>query len=409
MRFFVLQNGLESLATHYFNETLAWREVCADLGIACRIYANRKAGPEITGPLDAIPAFTFAADDGLRFDAATQAMHDMVHKGDRFTLECRLLDAHGITPDDVVIVPYAGAAEMLGLARWLETRKRAGRPRIVTIMHRQGDDWRLDEAREHVLAGVTAPLRYGAQRLARAAGEDRFLFAANSSRLATVLSDVAGLTARPLPVLLRHKLAAAMADRPGEEAVPAFRGRRFDVGLMGQFRPEKGGKLALKALMRCFAERPGLDAVVQVADAVQEAVVREILAGVRSGGAITIVKGQLSPGDFETCVGACRLLALPYHPRRYAARTSGLFVEAAAWGRPVVAPDGTWMSDMIGEGRVAGILFDTLNLDAVHDALERALDDIEGLSSQARTLAPAWRRTECIENAMAQIVAWARA
>lgn len=408
MRFFVLQNGLESLATHYFNETLAWREVCAELAIPCRIYANRKAGPEITGPLQAMPAFTFAADDGIRFDARTQALHDMVLKGDHLTGELRLLDAHGVAADDVVIMPYAGAAEMLGLARWLETRKRPERPRVVTIMHRQGDGWRLDPAREHVVSGQTQPLRYGAQRLAHAAGEDRFLFAANSTRLAVVIAHVAGLKATPLPVLLRHGLADAMADRAGDEAVPVFRGRRFDVGLLGEFRQEKGGRVALKALTRCFAEHPALGAVVQVADEAQEGAVREIVAGVRGGGGIAIVRGQLSPRDFETCVGACRLIALPYHPERYAARVSGLFVEAAAWGRPVVAPDGTWMSDMIGEGRVAGVLFETLSLDAVHHALERALNGIEELSRRAQALAPAWRRTECIENAVAQIAAWAR-
>ena len=55
MRFFVLQNGLESRATHYFNESLAWREVCAEQGIACRIYANRKAPASITQPLGAVP------------------------------------------------------------------------------------------------------------------------------------------------------------------------------------------------------------------------------------------------------------------------------------------------------------------------------------------------------------------
>jgi len=266
VRFFVLQNGLESLATHYFNETLGWRDVCAQQGIACRIYANRKAGPEITGPLDAVPTFTFAADDGLRFEPATQALHDMVVKCDFFAHECRLLDAHGAGHDDVVIVPYAGAAEMVGLSRWLENRKREERPRIVTIMHRQGDDWRLDSARTAVVEGDTAPLRYGAQRLVRAAGEGRLLFAANSTTLARLLANVTGIATTALPVLLRHGLAAHYGGRQGDAAMPDYRGHRFDVGLLGEFRAEKGGKTALKALARCFGERTGLTAAVQVAD-----------------------------------------------------------------------------------------------------------------------------------------------
>ena len=407
VRFFVLQNGLESRATHYFNESLAWREVCAARDIPCRLYANRKAPASVTGPLGAIPAFSFAADDGVRFDPATQAMHDMVFKGDFFTRECRVLEAHGATADDVVIVPYAGAAEMLGLARWLEARRQPTRPRVVTIMHRQNGDWRLDARRETVVAGQTGPLRYGAQRLARAAGTGRFLFAANSGRLATLLSHVAGIEAAALPVLLRHGLAAVMADREGEAAMPSFRGRRFDIGLLGEFRAEKGGRLALAVLARCFAAHPGLTVVVQVADETQAQVVRDALAGMRGGGGVALVIGQLSPDEFEACVGACRLLALPYHPGRYAARVSGLFAEAVAWGRPVVAPAGTWMSDMIAEGRAAGELFAALTAEEVAAAMVRALAGLPTLSARARALAPAWRQAECMEAAVARIAGWA--
>jgi len=406
MRFFVLQNGLESRATHYFNESLAWREVCAAQGITCRLYANRKAPATLTAPLDATPVFTFAADDGLRFDPATQAIHDMVVKSDHFAHECRLLDAHGVNAADVVIVPYAGAAEMLGLTRWLETRKRAERPRVVTIMHRQNGDWSLDERRETVVGGQIAPLRYGAQRLVRAVGAERLLFAANSERLAVVLSHVAGFAAAALPVLLRHNLASVMADRQGDDAVPLFRGRRFDIGLLGEFRTEKGGREALQALEGCFAEHPELQVVIQVADEAQTDEVRGMLNGIRGGG-VAIAKGPFSPEAFETLVGACRLLALPYHPRRYAARVSGLFVEAAAWGRPVVAPANTWMSDMIAADRVAGELFAALTPQDVGAALQRALANLPELSARARARAPAWRQAECMEAAVALIARWA--
>ena len=408
MRFFVLQNGLESRATHYFNETLGWREVCAAMGIPCRIYANRKAGPEITGPLDALPTFTFAADDGLPFDRETQALHDMVVKSLHFAQECRLLDAHGVTAEDVVIAPYARPAELLGLAYWLESRKRPARPRIVTIMHRQGDDWQLDATRRAVVAGQPAPIRYGAQRLVKAAGDDRLLFAANSTTLAHLLTNVTDVAATALPVLLRHGMAACFDAGPDGEGRPAYRDRRFDVGLLGEFRAEKGSRIGLKALMRCFQDRPGLTGVVQVADDVQAEAVGGLVAGVRGAGGLTVLKGELTPGEFETCVGACRLLALPYHPVRYAARVSGLFVEATAWGRPVVAPAGTWMSDMIDAGRAVGERFETLSLDTFHATLLRALDNLPELSARSRALAPAWRRSECTENAIAQIAAWAR-
>lgn len=407
MQLFVLQNGLESRATHYFNESLAWRAVLGERGIGCRLYVNRRAPPAIVAALDAVPVFAFGTDDFVPFDHATQGLHDLVLKSDRFAFDCRLLERHGAGPGDIVVLPYAGGAEMAGLARWLESRKAAMRPRVVAIVHRPGDDWRFDRTRRRVVAGTTGPLRYGALRLSRAAGEARLLLAATSTRLAGLVGAVTGLEAAALPIMWRYPLAEAMAEQGEADALPRFRGRTWDLGLLGEWRPEKGGRLALDALRHVFAAHPSLSVLLQVRDAAQAAEVQDALAGTPGDGKVAVIAGTLGFEEFEAAVGACHLLLLPYNPERYVGRVSGLLVEAAAWGRPAIVPAGTWMADMIGEGRAAGVLFDRFAAEVIGEAVVRALGDREALEARARTLAAPWRAAERMERTVEAILAWA--
>lgn len=407
MRFFILQNGLETRATHYFNESLAWRAVLGERGIGCRLYVNRRALPEIVAALEAVPAFAYGTDDFVPFDPQTQGLHDLVLKSDRFALDCRVLERHGAGAGDIVVLPYAGGAEMAGLARWLESRKAAARPRAVAVVHRPGDDWRFDPARRRVVAGTTGPLRYGALRLSRAAGEARLLLAATSTRLAGLIGAVTGLEVAALPIMWRYPLAEAMAAQDDVAVLPRFRGRTWDLGLLGEWRPEKGGRLALDALCHVFAACPWLSVLLQVRDAAQVAEVQATLAGTPGDGNIAVVAGTLGSEEFEAAVGACRMLLLPYNPERYVGRVSGLLVEAAAWGRPAIAPAGTWMADMIGEGRAAGVLFDRFAAEDIGEAVVRALGDREALEARARALAAPWRAAERMERTVDTILAWA--
>lgn len=397
MRLFVLQNGLESRATHYFNESLAWREVCRARSIALRLYANRKAAGEVAEALDATPCFTLGPDDAVRFEPETPALHGLVHKSDLFVRECGLLLAHGIGPDDVLVLPYGAADEILGLARWLATRPRPKRPRVAVVMHRPPDGWLFDDDQVRMVEGDALPLRYAVQRLARAAGADRMVLAATTGRLAEILGEATGVAATPLTVMLRYPRAAASVP----DNYPTIDGRSFDIGVLGQFRPEKGSGLAVDVLARVCDERPGTEVLLQVDDAAQAEAVRAQW-GERSG--LTLAVGQLASETFEDAVGACRLLLLPYRANRYVARTSGLCAEAGAWGRPIVGPARSWPGDMVEAGRVAGRLFGRFHPDVVRAALVAALDDLEPLAARAAAVAPAWRASECIETGVGRML-----
>jgi glycosyltransferase involved in cell wall biosynthesis len=124
------------------------------------------------------------------------------------------------------------------------------------------------------------------------------------------------------------------------------------------------------------------------------------MSRVKGTGRVNLLVGETSTEEFQMAVGACRLVLLPYNPARYRARISGPLVEAAAWGRPVVVPDDTWMADMVKAGNVAGRVFEAFDPDNIAAAIIVALDAREQLDTRAQSLAPAWRQERSIERAL---------
>jgi hypothetical protein len=85
------------------------------------------------------------------------------------------------------------------------------------------------------------------------------------------------------------------------------------------------------------------------------------------------------------------ILLLPYVKDRYVMRTSGIFAEAVTHGIVTVVPRGTWMAEQLGAGWGAGVIFDTVSVDSVVEALTAAIDDYSDLKMTAAACREAWR------------------
>lgn len=64
---------------------------------------------------------------------------------------------------------------------------------------------------------------------------------------------------------------------------------------------------------------------------------------------VSIVEGSLNSEAYVSEIEKAGAILIAYDRQNYAARSSGIFMEAAAAGVPVIATAGTWMSGLIGE------------------------------------------------------------
>src|SRR5690606_19720467 len=88
--------------------------------------------------------------------------------------------------------------------------------------------------------------------------------------------------------------------------------------------------------------------------------------------AAEIHAGALSDADYAGALQRSAVIVVPYEPASYRARVSGIFVDAVAAGCVTVVPSDTWMSEMIAQGRAAGVTFDRLDPSAIAAAVETA-------------------------------------
>ena len=84
----------------------------------------------------------------------------------------------------------------------------------------------------------------------------------------------------------------------------------------------------------------------------------------------------------------CAVVVLAYQAQSYTAGSSGVFIEAASFGKVAVVPHGTWMSEQITAGCGAGTTFAEPEAGSLAAALLQAIADFPRLSTLARERAP---------------------
>jgi glycosyltransferase involved in cell wall biosynthesis len=112
---------------------------------------------------------------------------------------------------------------------------------------------------------------------------------------------------------------------------------------------------------------------------------------------IRIAHGPLDQPNYRSLPASCDILLFPYERIPYLQRPSGIFVEAAFTGRPVVVPADTWMGRQLAAGTVAGIAYDGDDATAIAKALVRAVDTLPILAEIAKRQAPDWQRTMTLD------------
>ena len=102
---------------------------------------------------------------------------------------------------------------------------------------------------------------------------------------------------------------------------------------------------------------------------------------------VTLLERRLSNEEYATLFGGSDFIVLPYRRSTYFNRISGVAVEAAVSGKPMIVTEGTWLEWAMTEFG-SGLSIPENDLEALCAALERCCE------SQADFLAAAERRAE---------------
>ena len=102
---------------------------------------------------------------------------------------------------------------------------------------------------------------------------------------------------------------------------------------------------------------------------------------------VTILNEILSEQDYNSYFKNSDFLVLPYRLKTYFNRTSGVMVEAACSGIPVIVTENTWLSWAVKEYGV-GLTAKEADVDDLYNKLLYAIDNQKQLKKEAEARRP---------------------
>jgi glycosyltransferase involved in cell wall biosynthesis len=277
----------------------------------------------------------------------------------------------------VYFFPNASTMDIVGYALWIRSRQRGDDTSYVLLLRY---DYHVRARHPGVLAGW---LRLAFRLLAERRAEGSVRITSDSAPLARLFAELDG---RPVGVL-------PIPHSPHEcpPAAPAGRGACHLV-YVGGWRGEQGVRDLVDALLavRADFEAGRFTATIQANPSPADREACEARDRLRAAAipGVELLEDILDGDRFLRCLASADLVLAPYDSDAYRYRTSGIFAEAVALGKPVITTRGSWMSGELGGDEA--LLFDSGDPDGLARALRSAAASLPELNARAARRRAAW-------------------
>jgi len=346
-------------------------------GIGARIYCNARPDSDLVEKLGATPAFrdvSWASSIKIR----PVSFFVFLLAGNFATFLGLVRKTYKkYSPGDIALLTTVTTNNLFGVALWYFLLPGRSRPSLVVLL-RLPYYGRLTRS-----ISLTPKLYRAAFRFLNRLGGERVHYLSDSSRLAGEYK-----------VLARRDVALAPIPHLPEE-IPRLRrdprGDKVCFAYLGIARAEKGFFLLGEAIRQL--EHLGRSARYRIqtmdpTDSPSVSAAREKLSGL-SG--VELLPGNLRTDSYYEVLSNADCVLVPYDPGDYLGRTSGIFAEAVAFGKPVITTDHTWMADQVRD-LGSGIVMRKFHSDDLAHAMLEYLDNRPGHDIRAGEASRTWRR-----------------
>jgi hypothetical protein len=286
-----------------------------------------------------------------------------------------------VKANDCVLITVSTQLEAHALTQWLREVPRQKKPWVVILF--LSDRWNRSGHAEY--ERQIAEFRILKDAISHLALEDarRLIFFTVTSSLAEELSDLLGVEMRMAPLSLEYGDPWLYnSARPGAH-LP-------QVAILGGMRREKGSHL-IHGIVRACQSRVAVEFLVHLANDTFTVEETQKLAQISAEPQVIVINKPLSLPEYNFALNSADIALFPYEVIPYRKRTSGVFAEAVAYGKPVVATRGTWMAEQIEAGHAAGTIFEDLEPNSIAQAIARCVADLKSLRQSAQALSIKWR------------------
>jgi glycosyltransferase involved in cell wall biosynthesis len=377
MKVICLHHRLGGFTSHHFNEAHGFIQEFRGRGREFLLLVRAQAPAPMVAELGAravLEDSTFRME--WSFAERSRRFLDMLHA---------TVDAD-LKADDRVLITISTQLEAHALTRWLQELPRAQKPWIVILI--LSDRWNRSGREEY--DRQIAEFRVLHATIASLAPEHapRLIFCTLTHRLAEELTDLLGTRVEVAPIPLAY-------GEPGLSGSAKADPQRPRVAVLGGTRREKGSHLIPDIVRACRSQVP-VEFLVELANDSLSAEETARLAGIAGEPDVIVIREPMTLPEYNRALQSADIALFPYEVIPYRKRPSGVFAEAVACGKLVVATRGTWMAEQIEAGRAAGAVFEDLKPEAVAGAIARGVADMKPLQESAQALSAQWREKECL-------------
>lgn len=356
---------LPGQAGHYFNELLGYKTAANALGLAHKIIVPRKTDPRLIASLSA--------------ETVTENLESL----------WPAIEAHDLKDTDILLFPRGHPTLISDIGSWLARRSPQRRPSVFFRL--VGDE--IIETKTAEYNGDAPFFRTACLDLRAQPGQERVFLLVESSVVARKVTRICCRRTFLMPMPKYLDVAAK-----GDVAEPAQPTVYVHVNWASGGLIRDLGDI----IRRVRTAEPKVKFIVKTARL--PSIARTALESGIASLAEIIPAGQ-DTADYLANFSRCTIVLLAYEPQVV---TSGVFVEAASFGKPVVVPGGTWMAQQIVNGRGAGTIFKEPRTEPIVAALLEALTASERLGAAARALAPQVRNAHSSQRYIEQMMTLTR-
>ena len=355
---------LPGLTGHYFNELLGYKTAANALGFAHQIIVPRKTDPRLAASLSADRVL-------MNLESIWAA-----------------IEAHDLKDTDILLFPRGHPTLISSVGLWLARRSPERRPSVFFRI--VGDE--IIDLYTAKYNDAAPFFRTACLDLRTLPGQERVFLLVESSVVARMVTRVCCRRTFMMPTPKHLDVAAK-----GDAAEPT----RPTVYVHLNW---KSGSLVRDLgdiIRRVTTSEPMVKFIVKPSDFPSKACT-ELESRIAS--LAEILPAYQDTADYLANFSRCTVVLLAYEPQAYRNTTSGVFVEAASFGKPVVVPGGTWMVQQIIAGCGVGTIFKDSKTESIVAALLEALTASERLSAAARMIAPQVRNRNSSQRYIEQMM-----
>ncbi|MGU3560223.1 glycosyltransferase [Methylobacterium radiotolerans] len=359
-RLFIIDPNLQSISGHYLSYARSIAEAAKKLDIECLLLGNAGIDPIFASQFNIIRCFRnniWHTYHGHAFTSRENLEHT---NADFFNDLVNSLDCFGIGEGDLLFYPTVTVAQISGIAN-IVLRYKASGARHEILLRYQTDFYR-------------GPISEDSFKLLEQDDvKDRVRLSSDSERLSYDLSE---LTFKPF--------STYPIPHTWTKSESSDRRDRLHCVVLGNARGEKGIAEIAQAIDR-IAKTSWASVFtfsIQTNDPSED--IKEdinLLKG-RSYVNVKCIDQSLSESEYWTLLSSADVILLPYHRDIYKSRTSGVFMEASALGKPVIVTEDTWMSDYVNAYNHGLSIADRSPI-GIMEGLITIYQNIEAFSSKA--------------------------